>query len=81
MMQQNIVPPQFLEQVLRLCRQPQLARYKRLVFQVWAVGLFINVEQTRKIYWTIHAKYLPGFQAKVSAQPLGDFWVGIGVYL
>jgi hypothetical protein len=34
MVQQNVVPPQFFEQILRLRRKPQLARRKWTILQI-----------------------------------------------
>src|SRR5258705_14002324 len=61
-MQQNVMPSQFLEQIFGFRRESQFTRRKGAKFKLRAIRLFINVEQSRKIYRTIHRKDLPAIE-------------------
>ena len=77
MVQQNVVPPQFLKQVLGFRREPQFPRGERTIFQIRPGRLLVNIEQPRKVYRTVHRKNLPGIKLKHGSEPLNDLRIGI----
>ena len=72
------MPPQFLEQVFRLSRQPQLPRCKRLELQLSMVRVLVDVKQPRQVHRTIHREHLPRIEVEIRAQPLDDLLVRFG---
>src|SRR5271166_3865553 len=79
MMQQNVMPSQLLEKILGLDRKPQLARREGTILEIGALGLFVDVEQPRKVYRTVHRKNLPGIKLEHGAQAVDDLGIGVGL--
>src|SRR5258708_38253484 len=77
MMQKDVMPPKFFEQILRLRRQPQLPRGKAAVLEIGTLNLVVNVEHARKVHWPGHRENLPGIELKHRAQTIDDFRIGV----
>src|SRR5882724_5291362 len=80
-MEHDVVLTKLFEQILCLASQAQLAWRERPKFQLWAVGLTVNREKTRKIHRPIHGEYLPGVQLEIGAEAIDDFLIGVGLDL
>ena len=81
MMQQDVAMANLLEDVLRLAIQLQLARHKRLEFQVGPVRLLVEMKQSRKIHRPVGAIDLPVLHLEVAAQALDHLGIGVGLNL
>ena len=61
------------------CRKPQLARGKRAVLEIGALGLIVDVKQPGKVDRAVHGKNLPGIEFEDGAQALDDLGIGVGL--
>src|ERR1700722_20926616 len=68
-MQKNVMPPQFLEQVSGLRGQAQLPRSKRAILQIGPLHLLVHIEQTHQIDRSSNAKTCHGSISNNQTKP------------